>query len=224
MKRSTAQSISRNLGYSLHALEHSIAHGKSLVRACKPIMPELAADLQKTVKKQQGKRARQAVLQWKLKKVMAGNASYLTDNDLNALRAFQKSFINMVQDEIKVVKEVRAFKAMRHGERVRNKAAQVQRELRQVVIQYGKDMRTRKDDTAPIQCGWTVRIKPVHNWDAERDFPAGCCDDMANHVGLEGKVIGSEYFGKVLMHKVETTQDNGKVDWYWWSGKQLEVI
>lgn len=110
MNRSTAQSLSRNMAGALFALESATQQCRNILSVMRVLGSPAVTQVEKELKKLKAKRASLSVLQWKLKKAMMGNPSYITAADLNALRAFMKVSINLWEEVFSEKKAEKNFK------------------------------------------------------------------------------------------------------------------
>lgn len=151
MNRSTAQAISRNMSGALFALETENQRGRDILSVMRVLGSPAVDQVKKELKKLKEKRASFSVLQWKLKKVMMGNPSYITADDLNALRAFMKVSINLWED---VFQEKKAEKNYKEAKLIRKaiiREGKLQREIRNLIIQYGHDSKLERSETTAVE-------------------------------------------------------------------------
>lgn len=143
MNRSIAQAISRNYSASLQALEAVIAEAKYIAKLMQTGGAPKGAvvEIYKAAKSMSDKRNKQAVIQWKLKKVMMGNPSYLTGDDLNSVRSFLKESINLWEENFAIAKANGFYKEAKQIRRNILREANQQREVRKLIVAAGRALR-----------------------------------------------------------------------------------
>lgn len=151
MNRSTAQSLSRNMAGALFALEAATQQCRNILSVMRVLGSPSVAQVEKELKKLKAKRASLSVLQWKLKKAMMGNPSYITAADLNALRAFMKVSINLWEEVFSDKKAEKNFKTAKVVRKAILREGKQQREIRNLIIQYGHDSKPDRSETTAVE-------------------------------------------------------------------------
>ena len=232
MNRSIAQSISRNLSAALQADDMVIAEAKQYM-AFLSVMPDaspaVAKGLRKADKHLRGRRDARAVLQWKLKKYIAGNASYLTAADLQSLRSFLKESIHINEQYRKDVKAARGeFATWKEWKKQYDKVIDLmkqdernQRALRQSIVREGVIARGR------LVAGSAVKIIAEPMVGDENDHPeykhTGYSSAMDFHMGKPGTVVAVRRWKKDGP-ELFLVQVAGMGHTFWWTKRQLLTL
>lgn len=231
MNRSLAQSISRNLAADLYVFDVAIAEAKSDLA----FLTAMGLDegqrkqLKKLLEQMKAKRADRAVLQWKLKKAIAGNASYLTASDLQKLRSFLKESIKISEGWRVHIRENRKsmFPEWKEYRKQYKKIVKLiqqdegnQRKLRQMIVVEGIISRGR------LAVGSSVKIiaKPLYDSSLQYEHPeykhTGYTAGMDAQMGKIGTVKQVKQWraGGPDLYQVEIAENEYH---FWWTKRQL---
>ena len=142
MSRPAIQSTSGELSHALSALHEVIAEAKAQMPIVKLIYGEDAAKQNAAgIRKLKDMRNRYSLLQWKMRKYLAGNGSYLDGAELNAIRSFLKVAVNSITEASLQAKAEGEYKYAKHMKRNAIRMADNQKAVRKMIVQEGKAQR-----------------------------------------------------------------------------------
>lgn len=234
MSRAQIQAISKELSESLAALHDVVQEAKShrsqmIQIVGKELIEQLSptADFKKSLQKLGKLRASQSLLQWKLRKYLAGNASYIGGADLNALRSFLKMVINM-HDQARVSLKAQAsekedYKNLKKITEKLKRLAEMQKAIRKMAIAEGKAIRDDKpvahhSNVPKFSVGDRVVIVEVPDDEYHEDWPFGAVEEMCHLKGKFGTVVDIEYFSPNYHswnYIVQMDDNYGDPNWTW---------
>lgn len=225
LNRSTAQAISAMLGNDLVVIKHVRQSMKELNKVIKGMGLKTPITAYKHQQKIKAEESRKALLQWKLKRYMAGETQYITGDELNAVKSFMKNEINIYEELYAVSKDCRDYKDMKLIRQKILKLADIQRKVRQSAVEYGKSI--RKDSEFYVGQKVEITKSPTQeetklNFVVNDEWPLGCTDEMIGMAGAKGVVVGIMKTGFGFMgYQVQTAK--GTNSW-WWTAEQLKKI
>lgn len=143
-RRAALQSISQELTVYLKE-NGEVQKEYKLVAKLYRVLGNNAKPVHNILKTMRKQYAAKATLQWKIRKALAGNESYLTGADLNALRAFVKLAVNATAEQKQEWMQAGTKAGYRTAKQLQtrvNTFGRIQRHVRQMIVEEGRSLRT----------------------------------------------------------------------------------